>query len=159
MRKIPLDTPFGKRGRKPKMDADLVLLGAERHGKWLKKWSKAINWKKLQKARSREDVEEAFRRVPSTHLDGLYRLLFPLILRTTRDPGFPKIRREAQIRFLAESLGGEGIITARRARDICSQQRNRSNPEHRIIRREFYIECSCGYKGPALNGGCRRCGT
>jgi hypothetical protein len=31
--------------------------------------------------------------------------------------------------------------------------------KHVIVRREYYIECSCGYKGPALDGACRDCGT
>ena len=157
--KIALDKPSGKRGRKPRMDAALVLLASDRHGQWLKNWRKAINWKKLQRARSRNDVEAAFRKVPPGYLDGIYRNLFPLVLRVVKDPAFPKERRAAQIRFLADSLSGEEIISPRRARDICAQQRNRSEPEHEIIRREFYVECTCGYKGPALNGGCRQCGS
>lgn len=141
------------------MDAALVLFASDRHGKWLKDWRKAINWKKLQQARSRRDLEPAFRKVTSAYLDGIYRPLFPLILKIVREPLFPRKKREAQIRFLADSLGGEGLISPRRSRDICGQQRKRRDSEHEIIRREFYIECTCGYKGPALDGGCRQCGT
>jgi hypothetical protein len=156
-RKNPLDRPSAKRGRKPRMDAALVLSVSDRHRQWLGNLRKAIDWKKLQRARSREDVEAAFRKVPPGYLDGTYRILFPLILRVVRDPGFPKKKRAAQIRFLADSLSGEGIISPRRARDICAERRTRR--EHEIIRREFYIECTCGYKGPALDGGCRQCRT
>jgi hypothetical protein len=28
-----------------------------------------------------------------------------------------------------------------------------------IVRREFYIECTCGHRGPAKGGGCPQCGT
>lgn len=30
---------------------------------------------------------------------------------------------------------------------------------HHIIRRDYYIECTCRYKGPALHGKCPKCGT
>ncbi len=30
---------------------------------------------------------------------------------------------------------------------------------HFIIRQDFYIQCTCSYEGPALNGACRKCGT
>ncbi len=79
------------------------------------------------------------------------------IFEIIHDPKFPKVRTKLQIRFLADSLGGCGLITARRSREICAKER--AKQQHVIVRRDFYIECTCGYAGPALNGSCRKCGT
>jgi hypothetical protein len=82
-----------------------------------------------------------------------------LILTILRDPKFPKQRVQQQINFLADSLAALGNVSPRRSRDICEQERRKEKVGHHIIRREFYIECSCGYQGPALNNACRNCGT
>jgi hypothetical protein len=85
-----------------------------------------------------------------------------LILRVLHDPKFPKVRRQQQINFLADSLAAWGLVGPRRSRDICEQERRKEKQEslgHHIIRREFYVECSCGYHGPALNNACRNCGA
>ncbi|HZP33658.1 MAG TPA: hypothetical protein VFB23_09900 [Candidatus Acidoferrales bacterium] len=85
-----------------------------------------------------------------------------LILKIVRDPKFPKKRRQQQINFLADSLAAWGTLSPRRSRDICEQERRKEKQEkmdHHILRREFYVECSCGYKGPALNNACRNCGA
>lgn len=85
-----------------------------------------------------------------------------LILKILRDPKFPKKRREQQINFLADSLAAWGTLSPRRSRDICEQERRKEKQDrmgHHIIRREFYVECSCGYQGPALNNACRNCGV
>jgi hypothetical protein len=74
-----------------------------------------------------------------------------------RDRKFPCARLKSQIHFLADSLGAEGVVTFRRSREICAIERKKVR--HRIVRREFYIECTCTYRGPALNGGCPDCGT
>lgn len=69
-------------------------------------------------------------------------------------------RTKSQINFLADSLtvAREYVLGAR---DICAEERNeeRNKVEHTIVRREYYIECTCGYEGPALNGACAKCGT
>jgi len=62
-----------------------------------------------------------------------------------------------QIHFLADSVAGQGFVTPRRSREICAEER--AKKKYFIVRREYYIECSCGYKGPALDGACRDCGT
>src|SRR5437867_6072956 len=64
-----------------------------------------------------------------------------------------------QINFLADSLAGTGIVSPRRSRDICAAERAKEKRTHRIIRFEFYVECSCGYKGPSENHACRKCGA
>jgi len=79
------------------------------------------------------------------------------IFEIIHDPNFPKVRTKSQIHFLADSLGGCGRITPRRSRDICAKERAKA--QHVIVRRDFYIECSCGYAGPALNGACQKCNT
>lgn len=82
------------------------------------------------------------------------------ILALIRDPNFPK-RAEAQIGFLADSLAGRPSIEPRTSRDICGKARaiDRAGSPYKIIRREFYVECECGYKGPALDNACRKCGA
>lgn len=92
--------------------------------------------------------------------DGISATLAPLselILKVKNDPKFPRERAASQIHFLADSLGGQGLVTPRRSREICAKER--AKKRHVIVRREFYIECECGYEGPALDGACRDCGT
>lgn len=77
--------------------------------------------------------------------------ILPLILKVLRDREFPKRNKKARINFLADSLAARGAVTPRTSRDICARERKRERKKstHRIIRHEFYIECSCGYRGPA----------
>jgi hypothetical protein len=82
-----------------------------------------------------------------------------LILTILRDPKFPKKRRQQQINFLADSLAAWGTVSPRRSRDICEQERKKEKKGHQILRREFYIECSCAYQGPARDNACRNCGA
>jgi hypothetical protein len=82
----------------------------------------------------------------------------PDILALIRDPSFPK-RPKAQIGFLADSLAGRPSVEFRTSRDICVRERarERAKSPHKILRKEFYIECSCGYEGPARDNACRSC--
>jgi len=110
--------------------------------------------------RTEEEVTAAFentrRRMPQTFAPHLASDILALI----HDPKFPK-RREARINFLADSLGGRPELSFRRSRDICERERakQRKKSPHHIIRKEYYVECSCGYKGPARNDACRKCGA
>src|SRR5579871_4822431 len=79
------------------------------------------------------------------------------IFEIIHDPKFPKLRTKSQIHFLADSLGGCGLVKPRRSREICAEKR--AKEQHVIVRRDFYIECTCGYAGPAVNGACQKCGT
>mgnify|MGYP001608410579 CR=1 FL=1 len=110
----------------------------------------------LLNVQTSEDVISAFDNVPEYVKNRFVPDRADEILRLLRDPKFPK-KREAQIRFLGESLAGRGIVSPRRARDICAEER--AKPKHQIIRRDFYIQCTCGYKGPAKHGACPKCGT
>ena len=72
-----------------------------------------------------------------------------LILEVIRDPQFPKTQK-ARINFLADSVAGVGLVRPRRSRDICAEERAAKEQEKRapyIIRYEYYVECSCGYRG------------
>jgi len=82
------------------------------------------------------------------------------VLALIHDPHFPK-RAKARIGFLADSIAGRPEVAARRSRDICAEERaiERAKSPHKILRTEFYVECSCRYKGPARDNACRKCGA
>lgn len=107
-----------------------------------------------------DDVKEAFERQAQAYAREFVPRLSEDILKVIHEPKFPK-RPEAQINFLAYSLAGRPNVEPRTSRDICGKERAkvRAQSPYRIIRKEFYVECSCGYKGPALNEGCRKCGA
>jgi hypothetical protein len=112
----------------------------------------------LLKAKTEEEVLQAFER---TSYKNEFAALASLILEVLRDQDFPKRDKEARINFLADSLAARGIVTPRTSRDICARERarERGKSAHRILRHEFYVECSCEYKGPARNNACRKCGA
>jgi hypothetical protein len=156
-----LDTSLGKRGkgRPAKIERSWVIGRAENNRAML-----AQTWPELAgpllEAKTEDQVTDAFERhcqaysgefVPRLRLD---------ILSLIRSPGFPK-RPKAQIGFLADSLAGRPAIAARTSRDICLKERakQRAKSPHKIVRTEFYVECSCGYKGPARDNACRNCGA
>lgn len=109
---------------------------------------------RLLEAQTEADVLKAFDPVPFYKQE--FGNLAGLILKVLHDPKFPK-RREPQINFLADSLAARGRVSPRRSRDICDRERKRK--VNYIIRRDYYIECTCRYKGPALHGKCPKCGT
>ena len=106
------------------------------------------------KAQTEEDVDRAFDPWPNYKQD--FAPISALILKVLREQKFPK-RREPQINFLTDSLAGRGWISPRRSRDIC--ERERKKKVNYIIRQDYYIECTCKYRGPALHGACPKCGT
>jgi len=110
-----------------------------------------IDWTILRRAQTEAEARAAFARVPEYY----QRKLLPyweLLVRVLNEPTFPKESRKSQIRYLADSLAASGLVSARRSRDLCLKAR-KIEPHH-VLRKEFYIECSCGYEGPALDGGC-----
>jgi hypothetical protein len=87
--------------------------------------------------------------------------LAPLIFEVINDPHFPK-RRKSRIKFLAESIAGLGLVAPRRSRDICAEERAAKEEAQKapyIMRYEYYVECSCGYRGRSENHACRKCGA
>jgi hypothetical protein len=144
-----------KRGRPPRIDGSIVIGAANAYHAWfLQFWSKL--GPRLLTAQSPEEITRAVREEAM----GISASLAPfseLILKIVRDPKFPRTRAKSQIHFLADSLAGQGFVTPRRSREICAAERTKV--KHIIVRREYYIECSCGYEGPALDGACRNCGA
>ena len=119
-------------------------------------------WERLREplltATTDEDVTRVLEGFGTPYSREFAPTLSPLILQVIREPRFPK-GPEAQMGFLADSLAGRGWISPRRSRDICQRERIMSKKEHCIIRQDYYIECTCGYKGPGLYGKCPKCGT
>jgi hypothetical protein len=104
---------------------------------------------------------EAVRAFEGTAYQGEFERLASLILRVLREPDFPKRDHQAQVNFLSDSLAARGALTPRTSRDICARGRaeERAKSPHKIIRCEYYVECECGYKGPARDNACRKCGA
>src|ERR1700688_4785681 len=105
----------------------------------------------LLAAESQDDVSKAFEAVLPGNNE------FPphseVIFRALNDPKFPK-RKKARINFLADSSAGLGVVTPRRSRDICSEERAVDVQRQQILRYEYWVECSCGYKGISQNHSC-----
>jgi hypothetical protein len=110
--------------------------------------------KQLLEAESEESVIKAFE--SEAHYKSEFVPIAGLILKVVGEKKFPKTQ-EAQINFLADSLAGREWISPRRSRDICEAERKKTI--HHIIRQDFYIECSCGYEGPAYHKACPECGA
>jgi hypothetical protein len=111
-------------------------------------------------AKTEEEVISVFENFGSPYTANFVPSQASDILALIHDPDFPK-RTKARIGFLADSLAGRPSVAFRTSRDICGKDRakERAKSPHKIIRKEFYIECSCGYKGPARDNACRKCGA
>ena len=123
-------------------------------------------WPKLRdpllaiEAGREEEVIRAFQNYAQPYAQNFVPQLASDILRVIHERKFPK-RPKAQINFLADSLAGRPNVEPRTSRDICGQERakERAKSPHKIIRKEFYIVCSCSYQGPAQNNACPKCGA
>ena len=152
---------YGKRGRgRPaKIPASTVIGRADNYRYQLKQV-----WKKLGgplvAAQTEEQVAAAFERHGQPYTGDFMPWQASDILALIHDNHFPK-DSEARINFLADSLGGRPTLTFRSSRDVCGRERakQRAKSPYKILRKEYYVECSCGYKGPALSNACRKCGA
>jgi hypothetical protein len=117
-------------------------------------------WPLLAQAQTQEDVIRAFDVGVRPYTQEFMPALAGFVLEVMRERKFPE-RREPRINFLADSLAGRGWVCPRRFRDICANERAKQHGKspHKIIRKEFYIECECKYKGPARDNACRKCGA
>jgi hypothetical protein len=155
-----LDTFSEKRGRgrPPKVVASAIAGRAENFRGILPRiWSELEP--RLLEAQTDDEVVKAFQIAQPGGNE--FSQLAPLILKIVTDPKFPK-RQRARINFLADSVAGVGLVTPRRSRDICAKDRkDRAILEQapHILRYEFYIECSCGYRGKSRNHACPKCGA
>jgi len=146
------------RGRKRRIHPENVVRAANDLLKILEFCKDQIDWVKLETAKTEEEAASAFERVPSAYRERL-NLWLAAIPEWALEGKFPKANLERKMRHLADSIAAEGFLTPRRCRDVCYEERKRQAQLGMILRREFYIECSCGYQGPAKGGGCRQCGT
>jgi hypothetical protein len=114
---------------------------------------------KLVEAKTKDSVSQALDAAP-VYIQTQFKPIIPLIVEILADKSFPK-RLEPRFDFFVDSVAGRGDVTPRRSRDICDEERakNRRKSPYQIMRKEFYIECSCGYQGPAKNDACRKCGA
>jgi hypothetical protein len=160
-RKKGLDDVSAKapRGRPPRVDAPAIRSRADYYRvAFARVWDRTRT--ALICANKEEDIVKAVIGLQESGNDVEARLiawLAPHLLRVLRDPKFPTQTR-AQINFLADSVAAHGIVSSRRARDICGRQRS-EKPAHYIRRIEYYIECSCGYSGPSRDHACPKCGA
>ena len=155
----PLDTFSEKRGRgRPARMRASEIRGRADNYRWIlnQLWDRL--WPLLSQAQTEADIIKAFQEGASPYDREFSPGLAALTLRVLHEPKFPK-RRDPQINFLADSLAGLGLVTPRRSRDICERHRAEEKRAHHIIRYEFYIECSCGYKGCSWDHACRKCGA
>ncbi len=145
------------RGRPPKIRSSEVYGRAEHwRGVLAQVWDRL--WPLLSNARSEGEVTNAFQDGASPYDSYFVPGLAALTLQVLRESTLPKRAQPLQ-RFLADSLAGVGVVTPRRSRDICAQERAKRASVNRILRYEFYVECSCGYCGRSKNHACPKCGA
>ena len=154
--KKPLDVTFGKRPRgRPGVRKSEIQGRAHDYGLSLEQ-----HWDVLEEPFLKAESEEEFKRLmgdaPQYVKAKFAPIIFSLVEKVRKDLKFPKKPKTQQV-FLAESFAGVGKLSPRRCRDICAELRLKKT--HEIIRQEYYIECTCGYKGPAKDGACQGCGT
>jgi len=151
--------PNKKRGRPRKIPREWVTGRASNY-----EFQLGQVWEKLEpsllQAKNADEVTESFANFAQPYASEFVQRHSSDVLLLLKDPDFPK-RAEPRVKFLARSLAGRTQYSFRTSRDICEKstiQEERKSP-HRILRREFFIECSCGYQGPALDNKCRKCGA
>lgn len=144
-----------QRGRPPTIQRDWVIGRAYNYNIQLSQvWPRLEG--SLMAAQTEEEVVHAFENNASLYAQNFVPGMVPDILAVIRDPKFPK-RQTARVNFLADSLAGRPSLSFRSSRDICEQDRAKEKHAHRILRYEYYIECSCGYKGHSKDHGCPKC--
>lgn len=111
---------------------------------------------RLATAQTQDAVIEA---LAETSYQPEFEPLASVILDVVHEPDFPKRDRSAQANFLADSLAARRELSPRTFRDICARERAKeaAKSRHEIIRYEYYVECSCGYRGPARDNAGRKC--
>jgi len=154
-----LDTFSQKRGRgRPPTVRFKEIVGRADNNRWIldEAWERL--WPLLSKANNEDEITKAFQGGASAYANQFVPAFSALILEVLREKTLP-IRRKPQVNFLADSLAGLGVVRPRRSRDICAAERAKALREHHILRYEYYVECSCGYKGPSKDHACRKCGA
>jgi hypothetical protein len=146
--------------------------GRPRNCRYSEIWGRAVNyrgifsgiWERLSgpllAVQTKDEVIRVFQTHATPYVQEFVPRLAENILEVIREKKFPK-RPRAQIKFLANSLAGLPSVEPRTSRDICAKRlaEQKAMSPHKILRKEFYVECSCGYRGAALNDACRKCGA
>jgi hypothetical protein len=114
----------------------------------------------LLSSQNGEDVIAAFENHAQPYAQEFVPRLASDIFELIKGTGFPE-RANAQVNYIAESVAGRPTVSLRSSRDICGKMRAEESAKssYKIIRKEFYIVCECGYKGPAEFDACRKCGA
>jgi hypothetical protein len=149
------------RGRPPNIRPAVVSGRAENYRMMLAEvWPKLRDPLLAASAGTEEDVTKAFETHAQPYAQNFVSGLASYILEVIHERKFPT-RPKAQVHFLADSLAGRPNVGPRRSRDICAEERAKEGAKspHKILRTEFYVVCSCGYKGPAQENACRKCGA
>jgi hypothetical protein len=148
-----------KRGR-PRLEQYTTVSGHADNFKFMltEKWS--VLKEPLLKCSNAQDVSTVYENYAQPYAQEFVPRLAADILELIQDSKFPQ-RAKAQVGFIAESLAGRPSLSLRTSRDVCAKMRaaERAKSPYRIIRKEFYVVCECGYKGPAENDACRKCGA
>lgn len=147
------------RGRPAKIAASTVIGRADNCRYQLKQVWKDLEGPLLA-AQTKDEVKIALETHAPVYASSYVPFQVADMLALIHDKRFPK-ESEARINFLADSLGGRSTLTFRSSRDVCGRERarQRAKSPYQILRHEYYVECSCGYKGPARDGACRKCGA
>ncbi len=155
--KRALDTPAEKRGRgRPRWvdPGETKGRGDNYRGIFSIVWGAL--YPLLSKAQTEEEVIRSFEEGAGSYSRQFMPKFAPLVLKVLRGRTFPK-KATTQANFMADSLAAYGDVSARRSRDICQRERLKEDKAHHIIRYEFKIECSCGYRGFSKDHACPRC--
>jgi hypothetical protein len=103
---------------------------------------------------AREALEEVKRKVPLQYpLPDNFVIVF---VEAVCDKSFPQKPR-ARARFLGDSLGADGMVSARRSRNICGEERAKLKKKQTAPKPEIYIDC-CGKKRWTVGQVCPECG-
>jgi hypothetical protein len=155
--KKTLDTPTQKRGRgRPRwVDPGETRARADNYRGIFNLVWKTL-YPLLSKAQTEEEVIRSFEEGAGAYSRQFMPNRAALVLKILRERTFPK-KDTTQANFMADSLAAYGDVSPRRSRDVCQRERLKENKTHHIIRWEFRIECSCGYKGFSRDHACPRC--
>ena len=153
-KKLDIDSPK-RRGPHRQIQPTTVLGRADNY-RWILQQVWDSVWPSLSGAQSPEDIIKALEN--ARPYDREFAPWAAAIFGVLNEKRFPK-RRKARISFIADSIAGIPNVSPRRSRDICVEERARKKRAHQIIRYEFYIVCSCGWKGHSIKHACPKCGA
>lgn len=130
-RKVRRGNPAARRGRPRRADPEEVLGTAEHFRTVLGHcgvWAQVAD--ALWRAKTEADVLGAFSAVPGHYAEHFTIGTMPkLLLTTLRDRDFPKVRVDAQIAFVADSLAATGDVSPRRSRQVCREERKKRDAD------------------------------